>query len=149
MGRGSLQLRGRPHSIVCWQRRKHSASSFDMAHSFESSGQRAPDPARCAPKRFYVSVTLAQPRMQCPGAKCRSACGWSGGSSMVSPCYLSLAAILLTASTISAQAVDEIQVYNAEIAKVGQWTFQLHNNYAFIGRKEPDFPGGLVRMPST
>src|SRR6516165_3085903 len=82
--------------------------------------------------------------MQCPGAKCRSACGWSGGSSMVSPCYLSLAAILLTASTISAQAVDEIQVYNAEIAKVGQWTFQLHNNYAFIGRKEPDFPGGLV-----
>ena len=37
-----------------------------------------------------------------------------------------------------------IQVYNAEIAKVGQWTFQLHNNYAFIGRKEPDFPGGLI-----
>jgi hypothetical protein len=36
------------------------------------------------------------------------------------------------------------QVYNAEIAKVGQWTFQLHSNYAFIGRKEPDFPGGLV-----
>ena len=68
---------------------------------------------------------------------------------MVSPRYLSLAAILLTASTISAQAVDEIQVYNAEIAKVGQWTFQLHTNYAFMGRKEPDFPGGLVRMPST
>jgi hypothetical protein len=63
---------------------------------------------------------------------------------MVSPRYLSLAAILLTASTISARAVDEIQVYNAEIAKVGQWTFQLHSNYAFIGRKEPDFPGGLI-----
>ena len=63
---------------------------------------------------------------------------------MVSPRYLSLAAILLTASTISAQAVDEIQVYNAEIAKVGQWTFQLHSNYAFMGRKEPDFPGGLI-----
>src|SRR5215831_12589817 len=41
-------------------------------------------------------------------------------------------------------AHNEIQVYNAEIAKVGQWTFQLHNNYAFIGRKEPDFPGGLI-----
>src|SRR5207244_12445282 len=39
---------------------------------------------------------------------------------------------------------SEIQVYNAEIAKIGQWTFQLHSNYAFIGRKEPDFPGGLV-----
>ena len=36
---------------------------------------------------------------------------------------------------------DEIQVYNAEIAKIGQWTFQLHNNYAF---KEPDFAGGLI-----
>jgi hypothetical protein len=43
-----------------------------------------------------------------------------------------------------ARAVDEIQVYNAEIAEVSQWTFQLHNNYAFSGRKVPDFPGGLV-----
>ena len=63
---------------------------------------------------------------------------------MVSPWCLSFAAILLAASTISARANDEIQVYNAEIAKIGQWTFQLHSNYAFIGRKEPDFPGGLI-----
>ena len=63
---------------------------------------------------------------------------------MVSPrCFL-FAVVLLAASTASARAADEIQVYNAEIAKVGQWTFQLHSNYAFIGRKEPDFPGGLV-----
>jgi hypothetical protein len=55
-----------------------------------------------------------------------------------------VAATLIMASALSARAADEIQVYNAEIAKVGQWTFQLHNNYAFIGRKEPDFPGGLV-----
>ena len=69
---------------------------------------------------------------------------WSGHSGMVSPrCFL-FAVVLLAASTVSARAVDEIQVYNAEIAKVGQWTFQLHSNYAFIGRKEPDFPGGLV-----
>jgi hypothetical protein len=55
------------------------------------------------------------------------------------------AATFLVATTISAHAVnDEIQVYNAEIAKVGQWTFQLHMNYAFSGRKEPDFPGGLI-----
>src|ERR1700732_2293329 len=39
---------------------------------------------------------------------------------------------------------DEIQVYNAEIAKVGQWTLQLHLNYALDGRKLPDFPGGLI-----
>jgi hypothetical protein len=63
---------------------------------------------------------------------------------MVSPRCLSFAAILLIASIVPARAVDEIQVYNAEIAKVGQWTFQLHSNYAFIGRKEPDFPGGLI-----
>ena len=65
---------------------------------------------------------------------------------MVSPQCLAFAAILLTASTISARANDEIQVYNAEIAKIGQWTFQLHNNYAFIGRKEPDFRGGHHRL---
>ena len=63
---------------------------------------------------------------------------------VVLPRRFSVAAILLAASTIAARAVDEIQVYNADIAKVGQWTFQLHSNYAFIGRKEPDFPGGLV-----
>jgi hypothetical protein len=39
---------------------------------------------------------------------------------------------------------DEIQVYNAEIAKVGQWTIQFHNNYAINGRKDPDFPGGII-----
>jgi len=39
---------------------------------------------------------------------------------------------------------DEIQVYNAEIAKVGQWTIQFHNNYAISGRKEPDFDGGII-----
>ena len=44
----------------------------------------------------------------------------------------------------AAHAVDEIQVYNAEIAEVGQWTLQQHLNYAINGRKEPDFPGGLI-----
>jgi len=41
-------------------------------------------------------------------------------------------------------ATDEIQVYNAEIAEVGQWTFQQHLNYIPEGRTQPDFPGGLV-----
>jgi hypothetical protein len=43
-----------------------------------------------------------------------------------------------------AYAVDEIQLYNAEIADVGQFTVQHHFNYAISGRKEPDFPGGLT-----
>jgi hypothetical protein len=42
-----------------------------------------------------------------------------------------------------ARAVDEIQVYNAEIAEVGQWTVQQHLNYTWSGHTEPDFPGGF------
>src|SRR5215470_14032193 len=50
----------------------------------------------------------------------------------------------LPLSTHPAHAVDEIQLYNAEIAEVGQFTIQHHFNYAITGRKEPDFPGGLI-----
>jgi hypothetical protein len=52
--------------------------------------------------------------------------------------------LALLASMGAAFADDEIQIYNAQIAAVGQWTFQQHLNYTFNGRKEPDFPGGLV-----
>jgi hypothetical protein len=43
-----------------------------------------------------------------------------------------------------ARADDEIQVYNAEIAEVGQWTIEQHLNYTWVGRTQPDFPGGLI-----
>lgn len=43
-----------------------------------------------------------------------------------------------------AKAADEIQVYNAAIAAVGQFTIQQHLNDAAIGLREPPFPGGLV-----
>src|SRR5260370_18509440 len=43
-----------------------------------------------------------------------------------------------------AKAVDEIQVYNAGIAAVGQFTIQQHLNYVALGVKDPPFPGGLV-----
>ena len=60
-----------------------------------------------------------------------------------------LVAIALLLSTAHAYSgacsvTDEIQVYNAEIAKVGQLTVQSHSNYAISGCKEPDFPGGIV-----
>ena len=60
-----------------------------------------------------------------------------------------LAAIALVLSTARAYSgacsvTDEIQVYNAEIAKVGQWTVQSHSNFAISGCKEPAFPGGIV-----
>ena len=56
-----------------------------------------------------------------------------------------LAVLMTTADLVRpAHAVDEIQVYNAEIAAVGQWTIQQHLNYTLRGHKVPDFPGGLV-----
>lgn len=44
----------------------------------------------------------------------------------------------------AARATDEIQVYNAGIAAVGQFTIQQHLNYIPRGIKDPPFPGGLV-----
>lgn len=39
---------------------------------------------------------------------------------------------------------DEIQVYDASITSPGSFSVTVHNNYTPIGRKEPDFPGGIV-----
>jgi hypothetical protein len=54
---------------------------------------------------------------------------------------------LLTAANRPALAADqvhdEIQVYNAEIAEVGQWTYQQHLNYAPVGQTQPEVPGGF------
>lgn len=41
------------------------------------------------------------------------------------------------------QVHDELQVYNSEIATVGQWTYQQHLNYAAIGQSQPEVPGGF------
>jgi len=55
-----------------------------------------------------------------------------------------LGALLSAASATLASAADEIQVYNASIAEVGQFTLQQHLNYIPLGIKEPPFPGGLI-----
>jgi len=52
--------------------------------------------------------------------------------------------VLLAALARPAHATDEIQVYNAGIAEVGQFTIQQHLNYIPLGVKEPPFPGGLI-----
>ncbi len=59
-----------------------------------------------------------------------------------SACALCLAATVIIAS--GARADDEIQVYNGDINEVGKWSVQKHFNYAISGRKEPEFPGGLI-----
>src|SRR6202158_1503476 len=53
-------------------------------------------------------------------------------------------AVLWVAMGQPAEAVDEIQFYNAGIAAVGQFTIQQHLNYIGVGLKDPPFPGGLV-----
>ena len=39
---------------------------------------------------------------------------------------------------------DEIQVYDASIADIGQLSATLHNNYTFDGRKEASNPKGVI-----
>jgi hypothetical protein len=55
----------------------------------------------------------------------------------------SLTGALLLLGSGTARATDEIQVYNAGIADVGQFTIQQHLNYVAIGQKDPPFPGGI------
>ncbi len=53
--------------------------------------------------------------------------------------------MIMTAPALAVDQVhDEIQVYNAEIAEVGQWTYEQHLNYAAIGQTQPEFPGGFT-----
>ena len=63
--------------------------------------------------------------------------GWGMG-------IVGLSVALTGLAPLPARAIDEIQVYNAEIAEVGQWTIQQHLNYTWSGLTQPDFPGGLV-----
>ncbi|KIU46839.1 MULTISPECIES: hypothetical protein [Bradyrhizobium] len=59
--------------------------------------------------------------------------------------YLASAALgaALLSWSGSVRATDEIQVYNAAIAEVGQFTIQQHLNYVGVGQKDPPFPGGF------
>lgn len=46
--------------------------------------------------------------------------------------------------TIVHAQTDEIQVYDGEINAPGKFNVVLHNNYTPIGRKQADFPNGIV-----
>src|SRR5258705_9882351 len=58
--------------------------------------------------------------------------------------YLLASAALWIVLAQPAKAVDEIQVYNANIAAPGQFTIQQHLNYVGPGLKDAPFPGGIV-----
>ena len=74
-----------------------------------------------------------------------------GGSMKRRCCASGLAAVGVAAMVLAAappalavdEVHDEIQVYNAEIAELGQWTYEQHLNYAIVGQKQPEVPGGF------
>ena len=58
---------------------------------------------------------------------------------------LALIAVALAVVPKAAFAqTDEIQVYDAEIEDQGKFKSMVHNNFTPIGRKTPDFPGGII-----
>jgi hypothetical protein len=61
-------------------------------------------------------------------------------------CLVAAPLLALTAGPALAvdQVHDEIQVYNADINDVGQWSYEQHLNFAAIGQKQPAFPGGFT-----
>lgn len=52
--------------------------------------------------------------------------------------------VLIVAPLAGLAQTDEIQVYDASIAPQGTYNVTLHSNFTPIGRKTPDFPGGII-----
>ncbi len=86
------------------------------------------------------TTAAAREARQKPTGARRCACR---GGRLVATIFVGVA-LVIALLPCAARATDEIQVYNAEIAAVGQWTIQQHLNYTFIGRTQPDSAGGLV-----
>jgi hypothetical protein len=57
-------------------------------------------------------------------------------------------ALLAVPKALYAQT-DEIQVYDAEIEDQGVYNVMVHSNFTPIGRKTPDFPGGIIPNDSV
>ena len=55
-----------------------------------------------------------------------------------------MAFVLLAAPSAVFAQTDEIQVYDAEIEDQGKFNVMVHSNFTPIGRKTPDFPGGII-----
>jgi hypothetical protein len=62
---------------------------------------------------------------------------------IVAALMLSNLLFLMPSARGADQVHDEIQVYNAGIAAIGQWTYEQHLNYAAIGQTVPEVPGGF------
>src|SRR5580698_1995788 len=63
-----------------------------------------------------------------------------------------LAVIVVVLALVPKRAfaqTDEIQVYDAEIEDQGKFNVMVHSNFTPIGRKTPDFPGGIIPNDSV
>jgi len=58
------------------------------------------------------------------------------------PAVAALAIFAMPAAIVA--QTDEIQVYDAEIADRGVFNLEIHTNFTPVGRKVPDFPGGII-----
>jgi hypothetical protein len=59
------------------------------------------------------------------------------------------ALILFAASPAVFAQTDEIQVYDAEIEPQGVFNLMIHTNFTPIGRKTPDYAGGIIPNDSV
>jgi hypothetical protein len=65
-----------------------------------------------------------------------------------------VALVMMTIGVVAAPIralaqTDEIQVYDAEIEDQGKLNLMVHSNFTPIGRKTPDFPGGIIPNDSV
>lgn len=60
-----------------------------------------------------------------------------------------IAVVLVIIPKAAFAQTDEIQVYDAEIEELGKFNVMVHSNFTPIGRKTPDFPGGIIPNDSV
>src|ERR1700733_16154156 len=58
--------------------------------------------------------------------------------------FASISILLVIVPKAAFAQTDEIQVYDAAISDQGKFNVMLHSNYTPIGRKEADYPGGII-----
>jgi hypothetical protein len=62
---------------------------------------------------------------------------------------IALVALCLGGARVARAQTDEIQVYDANISKVGIFNVENHTNFTPIGRKIPAFPGAIIANNSV
>jgi hypothetical protein len=125
--RGPVAHQAPSHDIIC--------GAMGRLARFSCGGAKLPH----GQPPFHAKMTGESRRQRSP-----SICTIPVVNKRIFSAFLLAAVPMVVAEPSAALPADEIQVYNAEIAEVGQWTFQQHLNYTLRGRTEPEFSGGLI-----